>query len=346
MLRLHRSRGRPALSFEEQQRVGFQLKFDGEKEMLSVLEADLMVEGNLKEAMDGIDGVFRTASPVFLVGDVQDTLLDPAIKGIMTEEEPPCDWSAFDSLDLPMEFPELETLLTNLLDQRKEEIVLQPTIREEAIMENAPGMMMEEEPPCEWSAFGSLDLPMEFPEQETLLTNLLNHWEEEEEAIQQPTVPMATTSATESSHLEVTEMTCDLLLINDRKTTYDSQSQRKQEEQQSFPAAEQQFHKLYKERLFLKLVEEIGWGKWKLIATIMKTKTASQVTSHAQKYLNRRKGETKRKSINDVTFKDLYVLPLSTHDASRIPSIQMSKFSSLGASTFSTTTSFIGKCIS
>ncbi|KAG0497799.1 hypothetical protein HPP92_002490 [Vanilla planifolia] len=221
-----------------------------------------MVEGNSKEAMDGIDGVFRTASPVFLVGDVQDTLLDP-IKGIMTEEEPPCDWSAFDSLDLPMEFPEQETLLTNLLD----------------------------------------------------------HWEEEEEAIQQPTVPMATTSATKSSHLEVTEMTCDLLLINDRKTTYDSQSQRKQEEQQSFPAAEQQFHKLYKERckrqrwtleehrLFLKLVEEIGWGKWKLIATIMKTKTASQVTSHAQKYLNRRKGETKRKSINDVTIKDLYVLP-------------------------------------
>ncbi|KAG0502115.1 hypothetical protein HPP92_002187 [Vanilla planifolia] len=115
-----------------------------------------MVEGNSKEAMDGIDGVFRTASPVFLVGDVQDTLLDP-IKGIMTEEEPPCDWSAFDSLDLPMEFPEQETLLTNLLD----------------------------------------------------------HWEEEEEAIQQPTVPMATTSATKSSHLEVTEMTCDLLLIND-----------------------------------------------------------------------------------------------------------------------------------
>ncbi|KAG0497860.1 hypothetical protein HPP92_002551 [Vanilla planifolia] len=213
MLRLNWSRGRPALTFEEQ-RVGFQLKFDGEKEMLSVLEADLMVEGNSKEAMDGIDGVFRTASPVFLVGDVQ--------------------------------FPELETLLTNLLNQRKEEIVLQPTIREKAIMENAPGMMMEEEPPCEWFQLGSLDLPMEFPEQETLLT-LLNHWEEEGEAIQQPTVPMATTSATKSSHFEVKEMTSDLVHINDRKTTYDvmnnpsssisinSQSQRKQEEQQRFP---------------------------------------------------------------------------------------------------------------
>ncbi|KAG0497859.1 hypothetical protein HPP92_002550 [Vanilla planifolia] len=112
MLRLNRTRGRPALSFEEQ-RVGFQLNFDGEKEMLSVLETDLIVEGNLEEALHGIDGVFRTASPVCCVGDVQETLLDPTIKGVMTEEEPPCEWSAFGSLDLPMEFPGQEILLTN-----------------------------------------------------------------------------------------------------------------------------------------------------------------------------------------------------------------------------------------
>lgn len=37
---------------------------DGAKERLKLFKADLMVEGSFDEAVNGVDGVFHTASPV------------------------------------------------------------------------------------------------------------------------------------------------------------------------------------------------------------------------------------------------------------------------------------------
>ncbi|XP_078154735.1 tetraketide alpha-pyrone reductase 2-like [Carex rostrata] len=55
---------------------------EGPKERLGLVKADLTMEGSFDEAVDGVDGVFHTASPVLSnQQNIQETLIDPAIKG-------------------------------------------------------------------------------------------------------------------------------------------------------------------------------------------------------------------------------------------------------------------------
>ncbi|KAF8378686.1 hypothetical protein HHK36_030035 [Tetracentron sinense] len=49
--------------------VGFLWKMSGAKERLKMMKADLMVDGSFDEAVQGIDGVFHTASPVLVPYD-------------------------------------------------------------------------------------------------------------------------------------------------------------------------------------------------------------------------------------------------------------------------------------
>ncbi|KAB1220753.1 Tetraketide alpha-pyrone reductase 2 [Morella rubra] len=58
-------------------KVGFLLEFNGADQRLKIMKADLMVEGSFDEAVQGVDGVFHTASPVV------ETLIDPSIKGTL-----------------------------------------------------------------------------------------------------------------------------------------------------------------------------------------------------------------------------------------------------------------------
>ncbi|KAI4339447.1 hypothetical protein MLD38_024391 [Melastoma candidum] len=68
---------------EDDSKVGFLKELNGAKERLKVYKADLLREGSFDEAVDGVDGVFHTASPVVVPYDnnVQATLIDPCIKG-------------------------------------------------------------------------------------------------------------------------------------------------------------------------------------------------------------------------------------------------------------------------
>ncbi|KAM2887300.1 hypothetical protein FF1_011190 [Malus domestica] len=70
---------------EDGGKVGYLWEFNGAKERLRVLKADLMVEGSFDEAVRGVDGVFHTASPVLVPYDdnVQENLIDPCIKGTL-----------------------------------------------------------------------------------------------------------------------------------------------------------------------------------------------------------------------------------------------------------------------
>ncbi|XP_043694822.1 tetraketide alpha-pyrone reductase 2-like [Telopea speciosissima] len=70
---------------DSEEKVGFLWEMNGAKQRLRLLKADIMVEGSFDEAVEGVDGVFHTASPV-LVGydkNIQATLIDPAIKGTL-----------------------------------------------------------------------------------------------------------------------------------------------------------------------------------------------------------------------------------------------------------------------
>ncbi|WOG88942.1 hypothetical protein DCAR_0208177 [Daucus carota subsp. sativus] len=64
-------------------KVSYLWELNGAKERLKVVKADLMVEGSFDQAVDGVDGVFHTASPVLVPYDsnIQATLIDPCIKG-------------------------------------------------------------------------------------------------------------------------------------------------------------------------------------------------------------------------------------------------------------------------
>ncbi|XWS68874.1 hypothetical protein CRYUN_Cryun04dG0131300 [Craigia yunnanensis] len=66
-------------------KVGFLRELGGAKERLKIMKADLMEEGSFDEAIQGVDGVFHTASPVLVPYDenVQTTLIDPCIKGTL-----------------------------------------------------------------------------------------------------------------------------------------------------------------------------------------------------------------------------------------------------------------------
>ena len=50
-------------------KVGFLLEFNGADQRLKIMKADLMVEGSFDEAVQGVDGVFHTASPVVVTYD-------------------------------------------------------------------------------------------------------------------------------------------------------------------------------------------------------------------------------------------------------------------------------------
>ncbi|XP_010470804.1 PREDICTED: tetraketide alpha-pyrone reductase 2-like isoform X1 [Camelina sativa] len=67
----------------DEEKVGFLCEFQGAKQRLKILQADLTVEGSFDEAVNGVDGVFHTASPVLVPQDhnVRETLVDPTIKG-------------------------------------------------------------------------------------------------------------------------------------------------------------------------------------------------------------------------------------------------------------------------
>uniref|UniRef100_A0A5B7C0T8 Dihydroflavonol 4-reductase n=1 Tax=Davidia involucrata TaxID=16924 RepID=A0A5B7C0T8_DAVIN len=60
------------------------LALDGAKERLQLFKANLIEEGSFDPVFDGCEGVFHTASPVFLsVTDPQAELVDPAVKGTL-----------------------------------------------------------------------------------------------------------------------------------------------------------------------------------------------------------------------------------------------------------------------
>ncbi|KVH96291.1 NAD-dependent epimerase/dehydratase [Cynara cardunculus var. scolymus] len=60
---------------ENVEKVGYLWELKGAHDQLKLMKADLMVEGSFDQAVDGVDGVFHTASP--------ETLIDPCIKGTM-----------------------------------------------------------------------------------------------------------------------------------------------------------------------------------------------------------------------------------------------------------------------
>lgn len=51
------------------EKVGFLWELEGAKERLKILKADLLVEGSFDDAIEGVDGVFHTASPVLVPYD-------------------------------------------------------------------------------------------------------------------------------------------------------------------------------------------------------------------------------------------------------------------------------------
>ncbi|KAL8227825.1 hypothetical protein R6Q57_015409 [Mikania cordata] len=71
-------------SLDDPKKTQHLLDLDGAKERLSLIEANLTVEGSFDSAVDGCVCVFHTASPVlFSVDDPQAQLIDPAIKGTL-----------------------------------------------------------------------------------------------------------------------------------------------------------------------------------------------------------------------------------------------------------------------
>ncbi|KAF2594637.1 hypothetical protein F2Q70_00045094 [Brassica cretica] len=68
---------------QDEEKVGFLWELKGAKERLKMFKADLTAEGSFDEAVNGVDGVFHTASPVIVPQDhnIQETLVDPIIKG-------------------------------------------------------------------------------------------------------------------------------------------------------------------------------------------------------------------------------------------------------------------------
>lgn len=66
-------------------KVGFLLEFNGAKERLKIMKADLRIEGSFDGVLQGVDGVFHVASPVLVPYDdnIQATMIDPCIKGTL-----------------------------------------------------------------------------------------------------------------------------------------------------------------------------------------------------------------------------------------------------------------------
>ncbi|KAL0425654.1 UNVERIFIED_CONTAM: Cinnamoyl-CoA reductase 1 [Sesamum radiatum] len=71
-------------NLSDPQKVAHLTALEGADERLHLYEASLLEEGSFDSAVDGCEGVFHTASPVFLsvsVSDAQKELIDTAVKG-------------------------------------------------------------------------------------------------------------------------------------------------------------------------------------------------------------------------------------------------------------------------
>ncbi|CAN4110312.1 unnamed protein product [Withania somnifera] len=64
-------------------KVSHLLSLDGANERLHLFKAELLEEKSFDPAIDGCEGVFHTASPVFLTGKSKEELVDPAVKGTL-----------------------------------------------------------------------------------------------------------------------------------------------------------------------------------------------------------------------------------------------------------------------
>lgn len=54
---------------ENVEKVGYLLELSGGHDRLKLMKANLMVKGSFDQAVDGVDGVFHTASPVLVPYD-------------------------------------------------------------------------------------------------------------------------------------------------------------------------------------------------------------------------------------------------------------------------------------
>ncbi|GER28487.1 NAD(P)-binding Rossmann-fold superfamily protein [Striga asiatica] len=68
---------------ENAEKVSYLWELNGAKERLKIMKADLVDEGSFDEAVEGVDGVFHTASPVLVSHDDNENLVNPCIKGTM-----------------------------------------------------------------------------------------------------------------------------------------------------------------------------------------------------------------------------------------------------------------------
>ncbi|EYU26765.1 hypothetical protein ABFS82_12G078200 [Erythranthe guttata] len=70
---------------ENVEKIGYLWELNGAKKRLRIMRADLLEEGSFDEAVDGVDGVFHTASPVLVPYDnnVMANLIDPCVKGAL-----------------------------------------------------------------------------------------------------------------------------------------------------------------------------------------------------------------------------------------------------------------------
>ncbi|RRT57086.1 hypothetical protein B296_00013864, partial [Ensete ventricosum] len=68
---------------EDVAKVGFLWSMGGAKERLKLVKADLLVDGSFDLAVDGVDGVFHTASPVFVPQDQNVQVNAPTLNSVV-----------------------------------------------------------------------------------------------------------------------------------------------------------------------------------------------------------------------------------------------------------------------
>lgn len=71
---------------DNKEKVGFLWELEGAKERLTLYKADLLVDGSFDDAINGVDGVFHTACPVFpprQTDDVRRLLIDTSVNGTL-----------------------------------------------------------------------------------------------------------------------------------------------------------------------------------------------------------------------------------------------------------------------
>ncbi|GLJ09417.1 hypothetical protein SUGI_0109170 [Cryptomeria japonica] len=70
---------------DDVEKIGYLWDLPGAKERLKILKADLLEGGSFDEAVNGVDGVFHTASPVLVPYDdnIKETLIGPCVNGTL-----------------------------------------------------------------------------------------------------------------------------------------------------------------------------------------------------------------------------------------------------------------------